>query len=233
MRRAVSRPAPRQDDRRLRAQLLFPFLLLPLLAACETSSRLSPFDNPFGGSDRFNGGARAPQAATVEPGAVQAAPLPQVSRQDLAPPPGVSAVPPQSADGPQGGITSPVTPGSSASGVTPQQSAKLDPPKQAEPDDAPAARPTQTSVTGNWTARDASGASCRVTLSSVAKLDLYGASSSGCASKDLQRITAWELRGDDVYLYEPGGAVAARLKAGGRSLSGALAKSGAPLTLSK
>lgn len=217
----------------MRAQFLFPVLLIPLFTACETSSRLSPFDNPFGGSDRFGGNARPPQAAPVEPGAVQAAPLPQVSRQDLAPPPGVSAVPAQPADGLQGGMNSPVTPGSSASGTTPQQTAKLDPPKPADQDDAPASRPTQTSVTGNWTARDASGASCRVTLSSVAKLDLYGASSSGCANKDLQRITAWELRGDDVYLYEPGGAVAARLKAGGRSLSGALAKSGAPLTLSK
>ncbi|MCA0424312.1 MAG: AprI/Inh family metalloprotease inhibitor [Proteobacteria bacterium] len=216
----------------MRAQLLLSVLLAPLLVACETSSRLSPFDNPFGGSDRFGDGGRAPQAAPVEPGAVQAAPLPQVSRQDLAPPPGVATAPAQPVDGLQGGVD-PITPGGSASGVTPQQSAKLDPPRAAQQDDGPAPRPTQSSVTGNWTARDASGGSCRVTLSSVTKLDLYGASSSGCASKDLQRITAWELRGDDVYLYEPGGAVAARLKASGRSMSGAIAKSGAPLTLSK
>ena len=88
-------------------------------------------------------------------------------------------------------------------------------------------------MTGNWTARESSGGACKVTLSSVSKLDLYGASTSGCQSKDLQKVTAWELRGDDVFLYEPGGTVAARLKARGGQISGTLSKSGAPVTLSK
>jgi Protease inhibitor Inh len=88
-------------------------------------------------------------------------------------------------------------------------------------------------VTGNWTAREAAGKSCRVTLSGTPTLDLYKASSAGCQSKELQRVTAWELRGDEVYLYEPGGGIAARLKKSGNSFEGSSAKTGAPVSLSK
>jgi hypothetical protein len=88
-------------------------------------------------------------------------------------------------------------------------------------------------VTGNWTAREAAGGSCRVALSSVPTLDLYKASTAGCQTRELQRVNAWELRGDEVYLYEPGGGVAARLKQAGRSFEGAAARTGAPITLTK
>jgi hypothetical protein len=73
-----------------------------------------------------------------------------------------------------------------------------------------------------------------VLLSSAPALDLYKASTSGCQSRELQRVSAWELRGEEVYLYEPGGAVAARLKqSGSQTFQGAAAKTGAPITLSK
>jgi hypothetical protein len=85
---------------------------------------------------------------------------------------------------------------------------------------------------GGWTAREAAG-SCRVQLSSTPALDLYKASASGCANKDLARITAWDVRDGEVYLYQPGGAVAARLRASGSAMDGVLAKSGAPLTLTR
>jgi Protease inhibitor Inh len=88
-------------------------------------------------------------------------------------------------------------------------------------------------VTGNWTAREAAGRSCKITLSGTPTLDLYKASSSGCQSKELQRVNAWELRGDEVYLYEPGGGIAARLKKAGSNFEGASSKTGAPVTLSK
>jgi hypothetical protein len=105
----------------------------------------------------------------------------------------------------------------------------------ARPDPAPAqpSQPTRTSVTGNWNAREAAGGSCRVTLSSTPTLDLYKASSSGCQSREMQRISAWELRGTEIYLYEPGGGVSARLKQSGRNYEGASSKTGAPVTLSK
>jgi hypothetical protein len=112
------------------------------------------------------------------------------------------------------------------------------------PGGAPGAAPTLTptpspgptgrsSLVGGWTARVAAGNNCRVTLSSSPALDLYRASSSGCANQDLSKVTAWDYRDGEVYLYQPGGAVAARLRSGGGGLSGVLAKSGAPLSLSR
>ena len=100
-----------------------------------------------------------------------------------------------------------------------------------QPTSAPPA-PTRSSVTGGWTAREAAGSSCRITLSSAPALDLYKASSSGCNSRDLQSVNAWDLRDGEVYLYSRG-SVVARLKGSGNSFNGVLAKSGAPLTLSR
>jgi Protease inhibitor Inh len=93
--------------------------------------------------------------------------------------------------------------------------------------------PSRTSVTGNWTAKEAAGGSCKVTLSSTPTLDLYKASSAGCQSKEMQRVSAWELRGDEIYLYEAGGGVSARLKQSGRNFEGSSSKTGAPVSLSK
>jgi hypothetical protein len=88
-------------------------------------------------------------------------------------------------------------------------------------------------MVGAWTAKDATGGTCRVQLSSSPALDLYRASASACANKDLGRVTAWDYRDGEVYLYQQGGAVAARLRGGSSGLEGVLAKSGAPLALSR
>lgn len=98
---------------------------------------------------------------------------------------------------------------------------------------APVPGPSRSGAVGGYTARDATGATCRVNLSSAPALDLYKASASGCANKDLAKVTAWDFRDGEVYLYQPGGSVAARLRGSGGQLSGALAKSGAPLTLAR
>jgi hypothetical protein len=89
-------------------------------------------------------------------------------------------------------------------------------------------------VIGGWTAREATGGSCRVQLSSASTLDLYRASASGCSNRDLQTVNAWDYRNGEVYLYQQGGAVVARLRAeSSGSLNGAVTKSGAALTLSR
>ncbi len=89
-------------------------------------------------------------------------------------------------------------------------------------------------VIGGWTAREATGGSCRVQLSSSPALDLYRASSSGCANRDLQKITAWDYRDGEVYLYQSGGTVAARLKVNdGSSLAGVISRSGANLAMNR
>src|SRR5690606_7696034 len=98
---------------------------------------------------------------------------------------------------------------------------------------APAAPASRTSMVGNWTARDASGATCRVQLSSSPALDLYRASTSGCSNQDLSRVNAWDYRDGEVYLYQTGGSVTARLRGTSGGLNGVLAKSGAPLSLSR
>ncbi|MDB5512832.1 MAG: hypothetical protein JWR08_2315 [Enterovirga sp.] len=102
-----------------------------------------------------------------------------------------------------------------------------------EPTAVASANPTRSSSIGSYTARDATGSTCRVSLTSSPALDLYKASAAGCTNKDLARVTAWDFREGEVYLYQPGGSVAARLRGSGGALSGVLAKSGASLTLTR
>ncbi len=209
------------------------------LAGCQGSGRFSDFGGP----------TRQQAAAPVRPapltGAptspVQSAPLPPISSQPLPPPsPGLppigSTLPIETPDGgsprPAPRTAQPIDPE-----FDPPEREPPPPPRPAQtaarPEPQPSGPPTRTAVTGNWTAREASGGSCRVTLSSAPTLDLYKASTAGCQSRELQRVNAWELRGEEVYLYEPGGGVAARLKQAGRSFEGASSRTGAPITLSK
>ncbi|MFE1602569.1 AprI/Inh family metalloprotease inhibitor [Methylobacterium sp. ID0610] len=164
--------------------------------------------------------AARPVAPEVEPdlGAPGLASGP-VTSSPLAPPPGASAAPGVVAN-PGGAIMAEPNPPA-------QQQAAIAPPPVAPP----VTSGGRSSVVGGWTAKDATGASCRVTLASTPSLDLYKASSSGCANKDLAKVTAWDYRDGEVYLYQPGGTVAARLRPAGGAMDGALSKSGAPLAL--
>lgn len=165
---------------------------------------------------RFGGrgaaaGARAPGVAPAEP-TVSSIPSGSVTAEPLAPPPGGGR--PQAAE---------VMPGA------PQPTEVLG----TNPGAGPPAGSSRSSAIGGWTAREASGSTCRVNLSSTPSLDLYRANAAGCANKDLARITAWDFKEGEVYLYQPGGAVAARLRAGDGGLNGVLSKSGAPLALTR
>lgn len=89
-------------------------------------------------------------------------------------------------------------------------------------------------VVGNWTAQEATGGSCKVQLSSSPSLDLYRASASGCSNRELQQVNAWDYRNGEVYLYQRGGSVVARLRvASGGAMNGAVTKSGAALSLNR
>ena len=92
--------------------------------------------------------------------------------------------------------------------------------------------PTWRTMVGPWTVTDASG-SCRLNLSSRSTLDFYAASTSGCKNADVAKISSWEYRNGEVYLYRPGGTMVARVKAGTQQMEGVLQSSGANLTLSK
>lgn len=178
-------------------------------------------------SDRLGAGrtvASRPTPPVAAPEPVTAIPADPVTSEPLPPPPGspvASAPAPIVADVPSMPASpAPLEP-------APARIASIEPTPQAAP------APSRASAVGAWTAREASGTSCRVQLSSTPALDLYKASASGCGNKDLARVTAWDFRNGEVYLYQPGGAVAARLRSSSGSLEGVLAKSGAPLTLSR
>lgn len=171
-------------------------------------------------SARFGGGPRPVAAGTpgvitttpLEPGI--AAPAGVVEAAPLAPPP---------LDGGQIVATDQIVSDVPSS----PQVAAIPTPSQ------PAPRVSRTTFVGTWRASEPGGGACRVTLSSTPSLDLYRASSSGCQNEDLSRVTAWDLRGDQVYLYRQGGAVAARLSADPGAMSGALSRSGAPVALAR
>ena len=174
------------------------------LGACQSSR--------FGGAGPIAGGPvyNAPQA--LEPSV--AAPSGVVSSEPLPPLPGSGPV---VADVP----------------AMPTYPAPVEPLAPSQPQQIASVAPTsRSSVVGAWTAREASG-SCRVQLSSSPALDLYRAAATGCANRDLGRVNAWDFRDGEVYLYQPGGAVAARLRPSGGAMEGVLAKSGAPLSLTR
>lgn len=205
-------------------------LLATGLAACESSSRLGSLLP----GDRYGPGPRANPPAAPAP----LTPAPsedEVESSALPPPPGSAAtetLPAPTAPAPGGVATAPGAPLGGQG--QPPAPGSLPAPRVATAPAAPSPAPTRTGVIGNWGVAEAAGNRCRITLSSAPKLDLYAAGTSGCQSKELQRVNAWELAGSEVILYEPGGGVVARLRqSGGQSFSGALAKTGAPVSISK
>ena len=156
---------------------------------------------------------RVQRQASLEP--LAPAPSGRVTTEPLAPLPG-TALPPGA---PPGGDVA----------LAPPPPLVAEPPPPAP---APIVATGRASVVGGWTATDASG-SCRIALSSAPSLDLYKASASGCANKELAKVSAWDFRDGEVYLYQPGGTVAARLRQAGGTLDGALTKSGASLALAR
>lgn len=156
--------------------------------------------------------------ASLEP-ISPAIPSGPVTSAPLAPPPGATATP---AEAPLGTdiVATPATPIVAEPSIAPPA-----------PPPPPVVSSGRSSVVGSWNAKDATGASCKVSLSSAPALDLYKANAAGCPNKDLAKVTAWDYRDGEVYLYQPGGTVAARLRQGGGALDGALSKSGASLAL--
>ena len=152
-------------------------------------------------------------------------PPPVVSTNGALPPPGSGQLP-GGVIAPQAGDLSP------PSGQTKIASA-VKRPAAVVPVDATPEKPSQSRLTGGWSVAQGSGAKCKLTLSNAPALDLYKAQTSGCGT-GLTKVNAWELRGDEIYLYEQGGGVAARLKqSGNASFNGAVAKSGAPVSINK
>lgn len=193
------------------------------LGACTSSDRFS--SQGGGRAQPGPGGYSRAISDDMEP--IASGPAPTVIASPLPPAPGTPVA--SDPNFPTPGAPAPVDP--MLGQPKPDSMASLGAPGSGA---APAQQiPTsRTSITGTWTAREATGGSCRVTLSSSPSLDLYRASTSGCANKDLQSVNAWDLRDDEVYLYSRGNVVA-RLKGGSGAYNGVIAKSGAPVTISR
>lgn len=209
------------------------------------------------------GSRAAPSPLTPAPvGDVQTSDLSggSVASSALPPPSGPSTMPPASPSMPprSGSLSAPGNFGSASAPIDPPPAPPSSPSAPAANSQtyfpsggnaAPAANPatlprvatapsapaptSRNAVIGNWSVSEAQGSSCRITLSSAPKLDLYGAGTTGCQTKELQRVNAWELSGSELLLYEPGGGVVARLRQGGSGYSGATARTGAPVSISK
>jgi Protease inhibitor Inh len=220
--------------KRLRIALGLAFMAAAL-SACETSR----FSNPLGSSARVSSApaARAPVnpngVRTLEP--LAAEPTAPISAEPLAPiagaplPPIGTPTTPEAAlpIGQQAGLPADAT-------LPPVEKPKRQPTPESIAAAQPTKAPTRVGLIGTWAVQDtASGGKCRVQLSSSNTLDLYRASSSNCANKDIERVSAWDYRDGEVYLYQSGGAVVARLRPSGSAMSGALTKSGAPIGLSR
>lgn len=186
------------------------------LAGCESARFVGR--GPSAAAARSAGpivSAPEPTVSTVPSGSVTAEPLP--------PPPGAGDPSTTTIAGLDVPAAVPVMPGSPA---------PIETLGSAPAGAAASPGSSRSASVGGWTVREASG-TCRITLSSTPALDLYRASAGACANRDLARVTGWDFRDGEIYLYQPGGAVAARLRGSGGTLSGVLAKSGAPLTLTR
>lgn len=218
--------------------------LLPLLAltACAGSQR---FSSPTASAPSYS--QPLPPAPAINSAPVTSEPLPPPGGYPAAPPPATAggALPPpqdpyytpapgmppgqpplagQPGTPPATAPSAPVAAGGQVAGLGPAPTAS--PPASSRPSG-------RDGLIGGWTAREATGGTCRVVLSSTPTLDLYRASASGCANRDLQKISAWDYRDGEVYLYQQGGTVAARLRSSGGGLDGAVTKSGASLSMSR
>jgi Protease inhibitor Inh len=211
------------------------------LAGC-TSSRFGDFSSA--GSPRIDSGygqampspQRRPDVDQDVIAGGQPAPDGAVVAQDIPPPPGAvrsssdvgpSAIEPalRPADQSQPRIMVEEPPRGGPAG--PSAVAAL--PRQEQPRATQA--PSATTLAGTWTVTDA-GDRCRITLTSTPLFEFYRANPQSCRAPSLARINAWEQRGSEVVLLQPGGRVAARLFPQGSGYSGATA-SGATVTMTR
>ncbi|WP_170181942.1 AprI/Inh family metalloprotease inhibitor [Phreatobacter stygius] len=220
------------------------------LAGC-TSDRFGDFASgpmPRSGSQRIDGsfGSQQPMAPSPQrrPLAAdedviaggQQAPDQSVAAEDIPPPPG-------------SGRTSDVGPSAIDPALRPANPSEQPrimveepPPRGAAAPPVVAALPRQeaprpaaqsaTAIAGTWTVSDA-GDRCRITLTSTPLFEFYRANPQNCRAPSLARINAWEQRGSEVVLLQPGGRVAARLfPQGSGGYSGATA-TGATVTMAR
>lgn len=160
--------------------------------------------------------ARQERAPAPAPQRLPAAPAGQVTQSELPPPAAAAA---DSAATPAAGT----------------QVAALGP----QPAGAAAATPATTQVEigrtdllGGWTV-SSGGSNCQLFMSLTSWSGGYRASTKGCASPELQSVSAWNLEGQQVKLVNESGATAVRLYAASKTQFSGQTGSGAAVSVSR
>lgn len=138
-------------------------------------------------------------------------------------------------DAPPDAASAKAAPADGKSVVTTVATAADAPKPQDKTKDKPEKAPLQPlepkSFAGKWQITDGkSGKICAITLDGKVSDKGLKASSSGCSTAELGRISGWQLEGDAITLVKSGGAAIAHLKASNANrLDGSL-EQGASLT---
>jgi hypothetical protein len=174
----------------------------------------------------FGSSAPAPAAA---PAPVVAAPTSAVAAQPLAP------------LGPDGGPTVVTSDVSTSPGADPNVIDPTGAPATpgtttiAEATPAKVEGPNARGLSGTWKISDGGrSTNCTMMLTQASLLDLFRAKPQGCQASSLAKVNAWQLRGQEVVLIEPGGRTAVRLfPKGDGTFEGAATTSGAVVSMSR
>lgn len=213
-----------------------------VLAGCTSSSRFGDTGGGSGGWGRSPAVARAEVQPQIRPAPSddiipggQPGGAPAIESQEIAPPsvsgrsdsgpPAVDTAlaPSRPSEQPQIMQPEPPRPGTASPSPPPVVSAL---PRQERAASGP------TSIAGTWTVTDA-GDRCRITLTSTPLFEFYRASPQNCRAPSLARINAWEQRGSEIVLLQPGGRVAARLSPQGGGAYGGATATGAPVSMAR
>jgi hypothetical protein len=125
-------------------------------------------------------------------------------------------------------------PGAADLSQTPSGLAALDPSLQTGATSA-ATGNTQlgrTDLLGGWTLTAASD-SCQLFMTLTSWAGGYRASTRGCTSADLQTISAWNMEGNQVQLYNDAGSTVARLYPASKTQFNGQTAGGGPVTVSR
>jgi hypothetical protein len=181
-----------------------------VLSACESTSR-------FAGDD----GGQRPVVSSAVPEQGMGAPTAPVSAEPLPPLNGEPA-------------PGDVEPGAQNPDDDALATAPLNSPSSPTAAEAPAQRaPSARALAGKWRITDQRGG-CAISLTQQSLLDLYRASPAGCQSGSLAKVNAWQQRGQEIVLLEPGGRTAVRLfPKGDGTYEGAATTSGAIVRMAR
>jgi hypothetical protein len=173
------------------------------------------------GCSMLSFGRDEPRASAPEP--IAAVPSGSVTGGTL-PPPGTTTDP----------MVVPPAPGTAAAPVDAGMQTASATPAGATPATASVAPGTlgRTDLLGGWTI-SAAGDSCQLFMTLTTWAGGYRASTRGCTNPALQTISAWNMDGGQVQLFNDAGTTLARLYPASKTLFNGQTEGGGPVTVSR